>query len=83
MNTVSIVTCSWMVRALITCCVTILCLALVGSDCAVVSGVRFPVPFLVDTRLVESSHGASVFGIRCTLLNGGSPPGVLLLVTIL
>ena len=29
MNAVSIATCSWMVSALIACCVTILCLALV------------------------------------------------------
>ncbi len=54
MNAVSIDTCSWMVRALITCCVTILCLALVGRDCALVGGVGFPVPFFVDMRLVGS-----------------------------
>ena len=72
-----------MVRAFIACCVTILCLALVGRDSAVVGGVRFPVPFLVDTRLVGSSHGASMFGIGCTLLIGGNPPSVLFLVAFL
>ena len=83
MNAVSIATCSWMVSALIAYCVTILCLALVGRDCAVVGGVRFPVSFLVDMRLVGSSRGASVFGIGCTLLIGGNPPGVLFRVTLL
>ena len=83
MNVVSIDTCSWMVRALIACCVTILCLALVGRDCAVVGGVGFPVPFIVDMRLVGSLRGASVFGIGCTLLIGGNAPGVLFLVALL
>ena len=82
MNVVSIATCFWMVRALIACCVTILCLALAGRDCAVVGGVRFLVPFLVDMRLVESSCCASAFGIGCTLLKGGNPPGVLFLVAL-
>ena len=72
-----------MVRALIACCVTILCLALVGRDCVMVGGVGVPVPFLVDTRLVGSTCGASVSGIGCTLLIGGTPPGVLFLVTLL
>ena len=83
MNALSISTCSWMVRALIPCCVKILCLALVGRDCAVVNSARFPAPFLVDTRLVGRSRGASVFGIGCNLLIGGSPPGVLFLVILL
>ena len=51
--------------------------------CAVVGGVGVPVPFLVDTRLVGSSCGASVSGIGCTLLIGGTPLGVLFHVTIL
>ncbi len=72
-----------MVWALIACCVTILCLALVGRDCAVVGGVGFSVPFHVDMRLVGSSRGASVFGIECTLLIGGNSPGVLFLVALL
>ncbi len=84
MNAVSIDTCSWMVRALIACCVTILCLALVGRrDCAVVGGVGFPVSFLVDMRLVGSLRGAPVFGIGCTLLIGGNAPGVLFPVALL
>ncbi len=83
MNAVSIDTCSWMVRALIACCVTILCLALVGRDCVVVGGVGFPVPFLVDMRLVGILRGASVFGFGCTLLIGGNAPGVLFLVALL
>ena len=83
MNAVSIDTCSWMVRALIACCVTILCLALAGRDCAVVGGVGFPVPILVDMRLVGSLRGSSVFGIGCTLLIGGNAPGVLFLVALL
>ncbi len=83
MNAVSIDTCSWMVRALIACCVTILCLALVGRDCAVVGSVGFPVSFLVDMRLVGSLCGASVFGIGCILLIGGNAPGVLFLVSLL
>ena len=52
MNMVCIFTCSWIVRAFIACCVTILCLDPVGRDCFVVSGIGFPVQFLVDTRLV-------------------------------
>ena len=83
MNDVSIATCSWMVRALIACCVTILCLALVGRDCAVIGGIGFPALFLVDMCLAGSSRGVSVFGIGCTLLIGGDPPGVLFLVTLL
>ncbi len=83
MNAVFIDTCSWMVRALIACCVTILCLALVGRDCAMVGCVRFPVPFLVDMCIVGSLRGASVFGIRCTLLIGGNAPGVLFLVALM
>ena len=62
---------------------TILCQALVGRDCAVVGGVIFPVSFLVDMRLVGSSRGVSLFGIGCTLLICGNPPGVLFLVTLL
>ncbi len=83
MNAVSIDTCSWMVRALIACCVTILCLALVGRDCAVVGGVGFPVLCLVDMRLVGSLRGASVFEIECTLLIGGNAPSVFFLVALL
>ena len=62
---------------------TILCLALVGRDCVVVGGVGSPFPFLVDMRLVGSSLGASMFGIECTLLIGGNPPGVLFCVALL
>ena len=76
-------TCSWMVRAFIACCVTILCLALIGRDCVVIGGVSFPVPVLVDTRLVGSSLGASVIGIGCTLLIAGNFPGVLFRVALL
>ena len=51
---VAIDTCSWMVRALIACCVTILCLALVGREYAVGGNVGVPVPFLVDHALLEA-----------------------------
>ena len=64
-------------RAFIACYVTSSCLALVGRDCAVVGGVGFPAPFLVDTHLVGSSLGVSVLGIGCTLLVAGNFPGVL------
>ena len=45
-----------------------------------IAGVVFPVSFLVDMRLSGSSRGVSVFGIGCTLLISGNPPGVLFLV---
>ena len=82
MNAVSIDTCSCMVRALIACFVTILCLALVGRDCAVIAGIVFPVSFLENVRLSGSSRGVSVFGIRCTLLIGDNSPIVFFLVTL-
>ena len=77
MNVVLISTCSWIVRAFIACCVTILCLALVGRDCIVVGSVGFPAPFLGDTCFSGSSLGVSVLGIGCTLLIAGNFPGVL------
>ena len=83
MHVVLIPTCSWIVRAFIACCVAILCLALVGRDCLVVGGVKFPAHFLLDTRLVGISLGVSVCGIGCTLLISGNFPGVLFRVTLL
>jgi hypothetical protein len=83
MIVVLISTCSWIVRAFIACCVTILCLALAGRDCLVVGGVRFPAHFLVDTHLVGILLGVSVCGIGCTLLISGNFPGVLFRVTLL
>ena len=83
MNVVLISTCSWIVRAFIACCVTILFLDLVGRDCVVVVGVRFPAHFLVDTRLVGILLGVSMCGIGCTLLISGNFPGVLFCVTLL
>ena len=83
MNVLLNSTCSWIVRAFIACCVTILCLALVGRDCFVVGNVGFPAHFLVDTRLVGISLGVSMFGIGCTLLISGNFPGVLFRVTLL
>ena len=77
MNVVLISTCSWLVRAFIACCVTILCLALVGRACIVVYGVGFPAPVFGDTSLVGSLLGVSVLGIGCTLLIAGNFPGVL------
>ena len=68
---------SWIVRAFIACCVTSLCLALVGSACNVFCGVSFPAFVLVETRLGGISPGASTLGIGCTLLMAGSFPGVL------
>ena len=81
MKDVLISTFSWIVRAFIACCVSILCQALVGSDCLVVGGVGFPPHFLVELRLVGISLGASVRGIGCTLLIDGNFPGVLFLVS--
>ncbi len=73
---------SWIVRAFIACCVTIQCRALVGSECLVVGGVGFSLPFLVEMRLVGISRGASTLGIGCTLLIVGNFPGVLFWVTL-
>ena len=73
---------SWIVRALIACCVTILCQALVGSACLVVGGVGCPAHFLVALRLGGISLGASVLGIGCTLLIAGNFPGVLFRVIL-
>ena len=82
MKDVLISTFSWIVRAFISCCVTILCRALVGSDCLVVGGVGFPAHFRVEMRLVGILLGASVLGIGCTLLIAGNFPGVLFRVTL-
>ena len=73
---------SWIVRAFIACCVTSLCLALVGSVCLVFCGVSCPAFVLVETRLCGILLGASVLGIGCTLLMAGSFPGVLFCVTL-
>ena len=82
MKVVLISTCSWIVRAFIACCVTILCQALAGSNCLSVSFVGFTVYFLLDSRLVGISLGAFVLGIGCTLLIACNFPGVLLQVTL-
>ena len=82
MKDVLISTCSWIVRAFIACCVTILCQALAGGDCLMVGGVGFPAHFLVELRLVGILLGASVLGIGCILLIAGNFSGVLFRVTV-
>ena len=73
---------SWIERAIIACCVTIRCQALVGSECLVVGGAGFPAHFLVDMCLVGISRDASRLGIGCTLLIAGNFPGVLFQVNL-
>jgi hypothetical protein len=82
MNEALISTFSWIVRALIACCVTILCRALVGSAYFVLGGVCCPAHFLVALRLGGIVFGASVLGIGCTLLMAGNFPGVMFRVTL-